>query len=134
MATAREQQAMMKTKLEQIRKEIETLRAQEALLLELLGEADERPQPKARQRSRPIKPLVIDYMAEVAEAGATSREVDEHVRTAVPTVAADTVGSVLSRLKADGALVYDGERYYEKRFAPKDAPSMGFNGGLHAVN
>jgi hypothetical protein len=34
-------------------------------------------------------------------------------------VAKDTVGSVLSRLKSDGALVYVGERYYEKGQEPK---------------
>lgn len=51
--------------------------------------------------------------------GASSAEVDEQVRARVPTVAKDTVGSVLSRLKSDGALVYVGERYYEKGQEPK---------------
>jgi hypothetical protein len=56
--------------------------------------------------------------------GATSAEVDEAVRRQVPTVAKDTVGSVLSRLKSDGALTHDGERYYEKRFAPQPGGSF----------
>jgi hypothetical protein len=128
MATLKEQQAMMREKLEAIRSEIAKLQAQEALLLELL---DEKPLPKpksTRQRSPAIKPLVIDYMASVGESGATSKQVDEHVRSIVPSVALDTVGSVLSRLKSDGALVYEGERYYEKRYAPDP---LGF--GLRAV-
>lgn len=99
--------------------------------MELLGEEGPKPQKPSRVRSRPIKPLVIDYMASVGSAGATSREVDEHVRAIVPTVASDTVGSVLSRLKSDGALVYEGERYYEKKHAPRPNP---FDGGLRAVN
>src|SRR3546814_21075649 len=49
----------------------------------------------------------------------------------LPAVAKDTVGSVLSRLKSEGALVYVGARYYEKRFAPQNRP---FDPGLRAVN
>ena len=120
MATAKEQQMKMQDKLAAIRKQIEELQIQERLLLELLGE--EEPAKAPRQRSPNIKPMVLDYMREVAERGATSAEVDAHVRKAVPTVAKDTVGSILSRLKFDGALVYDGERYYEKRHAPPQRP------------
>ena len=58
-------------------------------------------------------------MARAVAAGATSAEVMERVKEKVPTVAKDTVGSTLSRLKADGALTYNGERYYDARFAPK---------------
>lgn len=130
MATAKEQQMKMQEKLASIRKEIEALRIQEKLLVELLGD-DAPKKGKVRQRSPNIKPLVLEYMARKAEEGATSREVDEAIRLQVPTVAQDTVGSVLSRLKSDGALVYDGDRYYEKRFAPEPRP---FDGGLRAVN
>ena len=77
-----------------------------------------------RRRSPNIKPLVLDIMASAAHAGATSNDVDRIVRERVPTVAKDTVGSILSRLKADGALAYVGERYYEKRFAPENVRSF----------
>ncbi|MCL4671936.1 MAG: hypothetical protein KJZ64_03160 [Sphingomonadaceae bacterium] len=129
MATAREQQAMIEAKLQAVRDQITALRVQEKLLVELLGELNPASKP-TRQRSPSIKPLVLDYMAEAGEAGATSREVQDFVKSRVPTVATDTVGSVLSRLKADGALVYEGDRYYEKRFAP----ARPFDGGLRAVN
>ena len=128
MATLKEQQAMMKEKLDAIRTEIAKLQAQEALLMELLEE-----EPKAkptRQRSPAIKPLVLDYMAMVGEHGATSSEVDEYIRGKVPTVAQDTVSSILSRLKSAGALVYEGDRYYEKRHAPEHDP---FGLGIRAV-
>lgn len=129
MATAKEQQAVMKAKLVEIRTQIAMLQAQEKLLMELL---EEEPKKRAvRQRSSAIKPIVIDYMTSVGSEGATSREVDEHVRGKVPTVAQDTVGSILSRLKSDGALVYDGDRYYEKKHAPDNDP-FGLN-GLRAV-
>ena len=72
-----------------------------------------------RRRSPNIKPLILDIMIAAGAEGATSAQVSSRVKDAVPTVAKDTVGSILSRLKADGALAFDGERYYEFRSAPK---------------
>lgn len=129
MATAKEQQAMIEAKLQAIRDQIAALRIQEKVLVDLLADLNPTAKPQ-RQRSPSIKPLVLSYMASVGEAGATSKEVDEAIRERVPTVGNDTVGSVLSRLKADGALVYEGDRYFEKRFAPVQRP---FDSTLRAV-
>jgi hypothetical protein len=74
---------------------------------------------EVRKRSANIKPLILDIMRSAGSTGATSNEVSALVKERVPTVAKDTVGSVLSRLKADKALSHDGERYYDARFAPK---------------
>ena len=70
-----------------------------------------------RKRSPNIKPLILDMMTAAAPQ-APARAVSAAIKEKVPTVAKDTVGSVLSRLKADGALAFDGERYYATRFAP----------------
>lgn len=126
MTTFREQSKMIKDELERIDKEIEKLAAQREVLLKILN-TSEGGAPVQRKRSPNIKPLVLDLMSRAGFTGATSAEVDSAVRQRVPTVAKDTVGSVLSRLKADGALTYDGERYYEKRFTPQPG------GGLRAV-
>ena len=75
-----------------------------------------------RKRATSVTPLVLDIMSEVGAAGATTAEVDARVRETVPAVAKDTVGSILSRLKSEGALVYEGDRYYEKRHAPERRP------------
>lgn len=134
MANARDQMKMIESELARIRSEMDRLRAQEELLLSLRQKMSGEPVPQktVRKRSANIKPLVIDTMHEAGFAGATSSEVDSIVRRSAPTVAKDTVGSILSRLKADGALVYDGERYYEKQFAPNtNGP---FETGLRAVN
>ena len=77
------------------------------------------PAEEPRKRSPNIKPMILDLMTAAAGAGATSAHVAALIKERVPTVAKDTVGSTLSRLKADGALVFDGERYYAARFAPK---------------
>lgn len=87
--------------------------------------------PEPRKRATNIKPLILDLMKGAGNDGATSAQVAAAVREQAPAVAKDTVGSVLSRLKADGALVYDGERYYDARFAPK-AEKPPFD-GLKAV-
>lgn len=133
MTTAREQMKIVEAELAQVRGEIERLKAKEEVLVGLMGKmgGDVPPSPPPRKRSPNIKPLVLDLMNRAGFAGATSAEVDQSVRQRVPTVAKDTVGSILSRLKADGALTYDGERYYEKQFTPK--PTAPFEGGLRAV-
>ncbi|MBA4161961.1 MAG: hypothetical protein C0515_07770 [Novosphingobium sp.] len=126
--------SIIKTQLDAVRAQIERLQVKEETLLELLRELSGEPiveQRPARKRAPNVKPLVLDFMREVGERGATSSEVDEAVRALNPTVAKDTVGSVLSRLKSDGALGYDGERYYEKKHMPEPRP---FSGVLQAVS
>jgi hypothetical protein len=131
MTTAKEQKMIIEGELTRIRSEIDKLKAQEEVLLKILAQANGEPGPSApRKRSPSIKPLVLDIMARAGFTGATTAEVDKEVREKVPSVAKDTVGSILSRLKSDGALTYDGERYYEKRFAP-DPPQ---GGSLRAVS
>ena len=135
MARGNHQMSVIKHQLEAVRSQIERLRVKEETLVDLLRELSGEPIPverTVRKRSPNVKPLVLDYMREVAERGATSKEVDEAVRITIPSVAPDTVGSILSRLKADGALEYDGERYYEKKFAPQ-APYRPFEQTLRAV-
>lgn len=133
MTTAKEQTKMIEGELARVRAEIERLKAQEevlaALHAKMTGGSVVSTMP--RKRSPAIKPLVLDIMQGAGFTGATSGEVDEAVRRTVPGVAKDTVGSILSRLKGDGALTYDGDRYYVKQFTPKPAP---FDGGLRAVN
>ena len=127
---AKDQKMMIERELARVRADIDKLKAQEEVLQKILTHSNgETPSPP-RKRSANIKPLVLDIMAQVGFTGATTTEVDRLVREKVPTVAKDSVGSILSRLKSAGALTYDGERYYEKRFTPA-APPQG--GGLRAV-
>ena len=124
---------MIQGELERVRGEIARLRVEEALLEKMLGKMSGASDPKARVRSPSVKPVVLNVMRDAGATGATSAEVDDRVRQRVPTVAKHTVGSVLSRLKGDGALVYVGDRYYEKQFAPVPTDDP-FKPGLRAVN
>jgi predicted nuclease with TOPRIM domain len=133
VANARDQMKVIQGELQRVKEEIATLRVKEAVLEDLLRKLSGEPELKrTKTRSPNVKPLVLDIMRDAGVSGATSAEVDQLVREKVPTVAKDTVGSVLSRLKSDGALVHDGERYYEKQFAPE--PKGPFSPGLRAVN
>lgn len=133
MTTAREQMKIIDGELARVRSEIARLKVQEEVLIGLQSKMGGEPEPVlARKRSPAIKPLVLDIMSDSGWAGRTTMEVDQIVRSRVPSVAKDTVGSVLSRLKSDGALTYDGERYYVKEFAPKAGSP--FDNGLRAVN
>lgn len=133
MASAREQMTLIQSELAAVREQIARLQAKEEVLVSLLSKLSGEPiaaTKQARKRSGSVKPVVLDVMAEVAAAGATSAEVDAKVRQRVPTVAKDTVGSVLSRLKSDGALIFDGDRYYEKRFAPRNTSPFEGTGAI----
>ncbi len=119
MASAKDQMKMLQAELERVRDEISKLKVEEALLVKMLGKMGDKTVSKGgRTRSPAVKPVVLDIMKEVDGRGATTAEVDERVRHVVPSVAKDTVGSILSRLKSDGALTYIGERYYLKGKEP----------------
>lgn len=134
MASARDQMKMIEAELERVRSEIERLRIEESVYLQLQAKLSGVPAPieRTRTRSPSVKPVVLDIMNEMGPAGATTTEVEQRVRMQVPSVAKDTVASVLSRLKSDGALVYEGERYFEKRYAPV-RPDSPFERGVRTV-
>jgi hypothetical protein len=126
---------IIEAELERVRREIDRLRVEEALLVKMAARMSGTPEParEARSRSPSVKPTVLDIMRSVGATGATTAEVDELVRAKIPSVAKDTVGSILSRLKADGALVYIGDRYFERQQAPKQDPSPASERALRAV-
>jgi hypothetical protein len=120
MASAREQMKTINEELDRVRAEIDRLKLEEGVLTRLLAKMLGEPTPVAvRKRATSVKPLVLDIIHKAGDAGMTSADVAILVRDRVPDVAKDTVGSVLSRLKSEGAFVYEGERYYERQYAPK---------------
>lgn len=117
------QMKVVEAELKRVRDEIARLRIEEGALARVLAQGSSSAPPQSevtRTRSPSVKPVVLDIMRQAGAAGATTAEVDDLVRQKVPSVAKDTVGSILSRLKSEGALAYTGERYYEKQFAPSE--------------
>lgn len=142
MATARETMNTINLELKRVDGELDRansvvagLQMERDILAKLLAKLNGEPVQilAKRKRSPNVSPLVLDIMRTAGTAGATSSEVDALVKEQIPGVAKATVSSILSRLKAEGALIYVGERYYEKQYAPPANPSP-FDGPLRAVN
>lgn len=125
MATAKDQMKTIKEELERVRAEIGRLQLEEGVLTRLLAKINGEPSyinPPPRKRATNVKPFVLQIVGAMKDRGITSAEVATAVREQMPEVTKETVGSILSRLKADGAFAYVGERYYEKQYAPTEPP------------
>lgn len=105
----------LRARLDGVRREIEKLQAQEALLLDLL---DETPKPVARARKGSVKTVVLKLLEEVEDSGLNAASAVEKAK-ADQGIDLDrgSVSSLLSRLKSDGVVIYDGDRYRLNRFA-----------------
>jgi hypothetical protein len=121
---------LLNERRDQLRAEIEARKARldevENLIRMLNGEAAHEP-PEARQARKPrrgdLKETVLALYERAGENGLSTSEcvataVVEHGLVLQPA----SVSSLLSRLKADGVLMYDGDKYRLKRFAgPRSA-------------
>ncbi|MBA2920032.1 hypothetical protein GON01_08195 [Sphingomonas sp. MAH-20] len=119
MAKASDMLETLAQELARIRTEIERLRVEEAALVRIQAafSGEKMEEPSAKKRLTNVKPLVLDIMQRAGFLGATAAEVVALAKVESPNVAPATVTSLLSRLKADGALLRDGDRYYDIRYA-----------------
>lgn len=75
-----------------------------------------------RIRRGDLNNIVLSLYEQAAEAGLSTAECVAAAGKAGTPLKATSVSSLLSRLKSDGVLMYDGERYRLKRFAgPRSA-------------
>lgn len=96
----------------------------ESLIRAMRGEAaPEMPTATTgRVRRGDLNNIVLTLYERAAEAGLSTFECIAMASKAGTPLKATSVSSLLSRLKADGVLMYDGERYRLKRFAgPRSA-------------
>lgn len=98
----------------------------EGLIRAMSGEAA--PEPSAataipgRARRGDLNNIVLSLYEQAAETGLSTAECVATANMAGTPLKATSVSSLLSRLKSDGVLMYDGERYRLKRFAgPRSA-------------
>lgn len=57
-------------------------------------------------RALGVKAAILNHVLDSRHSGASTADVQRAIEAAIPTVSDNTVRSVLSRLKGDGALVY----------------------------
>jgi DNA-binding transcriptional regulator LsrR (DeoR family) len=86
----------------------------------LVGGGDDGPQASQARRRSSTKSIVLDLLDDVGTMGlnaATAVEIADRQGT---TLDRASVSSLLSRLKRDGVVAYDGDRYRLKKFVPAE--------------
>lgn len=110
-----------KQKLDDIRGQIERLRAQEEVLLELLGEKNT---PKRKPRAN-VKQTVLDLLERVGPNGLNAAAAVEMAAEDGVALERGSVSSILSRLKSDGAVTYDNTVYRLTKHSPRhESPTL----------
>lgn len=86
------------------------------------GEAESAPANEPPRRRRNVKKTVMDLVEMAGSAGVTAAEVVDRARTIGRELDRGSVSSLLSKFKGQGALTFDGERYYPASKAPPPEP------------
>lgn len=110
--------------LRQREREIDALRNKlkgiEASIAALGGE----PQIPSKRRGRNVKQTVVDLIVNAGNKGITAIEVVERAALAGRQLDRPSVSSLLSRLKREGVLSFNGERYYPAGRQVEDNPTF----------
>ncbi|TCP43960.1 hypothetical protein [Rhodovulum marinum] len=101
----------LEDRLSRIRSEMEKLRIQEELVLDMMREERGEPAPKKRAKRANVKRTVLDLLTAVGAGGLNAAiAVDMAAKDGVE-LERGSVSSLLSRLKNEGTVTYDGEVY-----------------------
>ena len=103
------------------------LRQREALDNEIKGieraialvSEEESSKPSSGKRTQ-IKGIVLDLLDDVGTTGLNATDAVELANKKGLTIERASVSSLLSRLKRDGIVVYDGNKYRLSKYAPTD--------------
>jgi CRP-like cAMP-binding protein len=76
------------------------------------------------RRRRNIKRFVMDFIVKQGDTGVIAQEIVAAGISAGLDIQQASVSSLLSRLKAENTLRYDGDRYYPKNVSPPDQMSL----------
>lgn len=105
----------MQTRLETIEREIDKLTAQRDIIMEMMGSRPD-PQPR-RARKGSVKNAVLDLLETAGERGMNANQAITRGKERGIDLDRGSVSSLLSRLKADGVVSYDGEQYRLKKYS-----------------
>ena len=93
-----------------------------------VGGASLSPEPRRRSR-RNVKGTVMDLIVKAGMAGVTAHEIVDQAAANGRKFDRPSVSSLLSRLKREGVLSFDGERYYPAGTSQIDPPGLKVVGG-----
>ena len=105
----------MKERLDSIRREIEVLKGQESLLLDMLGEGELKATPK-RAAKGSVKVRVLEMLEAQGRSGLNAAKAVELSEAEGDALDRGSVSSLLSRLKQDNVVVYDGSNYRLQKY------------------
>jgi hypothetical protein len=94
-------------------KEFQDRLAELNLAISLLTGESEEPASEPQRRRRHVKTTVMELIAGSGQTGVTAAEIVEQARSRGRELDRPSVSSLLSKLKADGVLTFDGERYFQ---------------------
>lgn len=134
MSSLKEHVAALRKRREQLRLELEAAKARfeecDSTLRVLEGQAVEEPPAATERKSRRgnVKDIVLSLLEEAAESGLSSHACVNLARERHGVeLHPGSVSSLLSRLKADDIVFYDGDRYRMKQYAgPRSASTGGW--------
>lgn len=102
---------MLEERLERVRQEIRVLQANEAMLEDMLREIRGEPTIKARAPRSNVKQAVIDLLTKVGAAGLNASQAVALASKEGTALDRGSVSSLLSRMKNEGIVEYDGAVY-----------------------
>lgn len=127
MTTKQANMKLLYERRDKLRSDMEAIRARidevEGLIRAMGGDPPPEAQVLRKPRRGDLKDVVLSLYDEAAETGLSAAEcVSVAQKSRGVTLQPASVSSLLSRLKADDVLMYDGERYRLKRFSgPRSA-------------
>lgn len=102
--------------LDQALREVEKIKAQESLILDMMREARGEPKVKPRAPRSNVKQTVIELLEAAGADGTNASMAVEQAAKVGISVERGTVSSLLSRLKSEGVVWYDGNVYRLMKF------------------
>jgi len=105
----------MRERLDSIRREIEKLQAQESLLLDMMGEEPIKTATKRAPKGS-VKVRVLELLESQGRSGLNAAKAVELSEANGDALDRGSVSSLLSRLKQDDVVVYDGSNYRLKKY------------------
>lgn len=94
------------------------------LAISLLTGESEAPSTEPTRRRRHVKTTVMELVTAAGQTGVTAAEIVEDARSRGRELDRPSVSSLLSKLKADGVLRFDGERYFQASLPNPEPPLL----------
>ncbi|PTE07441.1 hypothetical protein [Mesorhizobium helmanticense] len=125
---------MIQEELTAKEEQLRILQAEINLLRSLLARANGDPDPTVARKRAPrsnVKNLILALLQETGTAGLNAAIAVEMAEKRGQKLERGSASSLLSRLKSDGTITYDNDRYRLKGIEPENPNSTGWTSNVH---